>query len=89
MPTVSASPTAAAVRYFGRFQLLRLLGKSERLMAWQVADSRSGQDLMLVLPRQPPPSATALEQWQHAVRKAARLDHPNLAPAIEIGLHEH
>ena len=89
MPTVSAPPTAAAVRSFGRFQLLRLLGKSERLMAWQVADSRSGQDLMLVLPRQPPPSAAALEQWQHAVRKAARLDHPNLAPAIEIGLHEH
>jgi eukaryotic-like serine/threonine-protein kinase len=93
MPTVpapsNASTPAAAVRWFGRFQLLRLLGKSERLMAWLVSDSRSGQDLMLVLPRQPPPSATVLEQWQHAVRKAARLDHPNLAPAVEIGLHEH
>jgi non-specific serine/threonine protein kinase len=89
MPTVSAQPPAAAVRYFGRFQLLRLLGKSERVMAWQVADSRSGHDLMLVLPRRPPPSATALEHWQHAVRKAARLNHPNLASAVEIGLHEH
>jgi len=85
----TASTPAAAVRYFGRFQLLRLLGKSERLMAWLVADSRSGQDLMLVLPRQPPPSPTVREQWQHAVRMAARLNHPNLAPAVEIGLHEH
>jgi eukaryotic-like serine/threonine-protein kinase len=92
MPTASASTPArapaAAVRYFGRFQLLRLLGKSERLMAWLAADARSGQELMLVLPRRPSPSVTALEHWQHAVRKAARLDHPNLAPAVEIGVHE-
>jgi eukaryotic-like serine/threonine-protein kinase len=92
MPTVSdptpARAPAAAVRWFGRFQLLRLLGKSEQLMAWLVADARSGQELMLVLPRRPSPGAAALEQWQHAVRKAARLDHPNLAPAVEIGVHE-
>ena len=40
-----------AVRWFGRLQLLRLLGKSERTMAWRVADPASGQELMLVLPR--------------------------------------
>jgi eukaryotic-like serine/threonine-protein kinase len=88
MPTVSASPPAAAVRYFARFQLLRLLGKSERLMAWLVSDSRCGHELMLVLPRRPPPSVTALEHWQHAVRRAARLNHPQLAPVVEIGQHD-
>ena len=46
-----ASAAGPAVRLFGRMQLLRLLGKSERSMAWLVADPRTGQDLMLVLPR--------------------------------------
>jgi eukaryotic-like serine/threonine-protein kinase len=87
MPTVSAPATA--LRHFGRFALLRLLGKSERVMAWLAADPRSGQDLLLVLPRQPPAGAVALEHWLQTVRKAARLNHPQLAPAVEIGAHEH
>ena len=84
--TTPSAPTA--LRRFGRFQLLRLLGKSERVMAWLVTDPRNGQELMLVLPRQSPASAGALELWLQAVRKAARLNHPNLAPAVEIGVHE-
>jgi non-specific serine/threonine protein kinase len=85
--TVSARP-AAAVRWFGRLQLLRLLGKSDRTMAWQVADPRSGQELMLVLPRVQPPDAAAMERWQQAVRQAARLDHPQLAAVVEIGVQD-
>jgi hypothetical protein len=63
--TTKAAPArAAAVRSFGRYQLLQLLGKSERTMAWRVADPRSGQDLVLVLPRQQPTTS----------RGAGRLD---------------
>jgi len=79
---------AAAVRLFGRMQLLQLLGKSERTMAWRVADPRSGQDLMLVLPRVQPPDAAALERWQGALRLAARLSHPQLAAVVEIGVQD-
>lgn len=72
---------------FGRFQLLRLLGKSERSMAWLVSDSRDQRDYMLVMPRkQPPPDA--LQAWQLPVKRAARLQHPHLARAVEIGEHE-
>ncbi len=81
----SAGP---AVRMFGRMQLLRLLGKSERSMAWLVADPRTGQDLMLVLPRAQPADAAELERWQLAVRKASRLSHPNLAPVVDSGVQD-
>ncbi len=92
MPTPSsdphATPRAAAVRWFGRWQLLRLLGKSERSMAWRVADPRNGQELMLVLPRVQPADAAALEQWQQAVRRGARLNHPQIAAAADIGVQD-
>ena len=59
-------------RWFGRFQLTRLLGKSERTMAWLVHDPRQGRPLMIVLPRVQPADARALDDWQLAIRQAAR-----------------
>ncbi|HSM22598.1 MAG TPA: hypothetical protein VK876_10370, partial [Rubrivivax sp.] len=83
-----APARSRALRWFGRLQLLRLLGKSERSMAWRVAEPRGGQEWMLVLPRQPPPDAQALEQWQQATRQAARLNHPQLAAVVETGVQD-
>lgn len=87
--TPAAPPRAHAVRMLGRYQLLRLLGKSERTMAWRVADTRSEQELVLVLPRQQPPSTQVLDAWIAAVRKAGRLNHPQLAAAVDSGVIEH
>ncbi len=69
-------------------QLLRLLGKSERTMAWRVADPRSGQELMLVLPRVQPADAAAMERWQQTVRQASRLNHPQIAAVVETGVQD-
>jgi len=77
----------APVRRFGRYQLLRLLGKSERSMAWLANDERAGRDLVLVMPRQQP-QGEAASAWMQTVRRAARLNHPNLATPIEIAEHE-
>jgi non-specific serine/threonine protein kinase len=98
MPVSSTSATEAAggarpaaggaVRWFGRLQLLQLVGKSERTMAWRVADPRTGQDLMLVLPRVQPADAAALERWQQAVARASRLNHPQLAAVVETGVQD-
>ncbi|MBA4175438.1 MAG: protein kinase [Leptothrix sp. (in: Bacteria)] len=76
------------MRWFGRMQLLRLLGKSERTMAWRVADPRVGQELVLVLPRVQPADAAAMERWQQSVRQASRLDHPLLAAVVETGVQD-
>ena len=79
---------AGAVRWFGRLQLLRLLGKSERTMAWRVSDPRSGQELMLVLPRVQPADVGAREAWQQAIRQASRASHPHLAAVVEVGVQD-
>ena len=85
-PAVAAR--ANTVRWFGHLQLLQLLGKSERTMAWRVIDPRSGQELMLVLPRVQPADAAALERWQQAGRQASRLNHPQLAAVVESGVQD-
>ncbi len=81
-------PTAAATRRFGRFELRALIGRSARCMAWRAHDPRSAQDLVLVLPRRQPAGAAALAEALDEARRAARLQHPHLAHAVEIGEQE-
>jgi non-specific serine/threonine protein kinase len=82
------APRSGAQRQFARFALVRLLGKSERTMAWQASDPRLGHDLVLLLPRTVPHGEGAVERWLQRARKAARLDHPALARAKELGVHD-
>lgn len=88
-----AAPSAARqplpTRAFGRFELRRLLGKSAATMVWLAFDPRAGRELMLTLPRVQPINAAVLETWQRDARAATRLDHPNLAPAAEVGVQDH
>lgn len=84
----TGSSGGAVVRRFGRFQLLGLLGRSERTMAWRVLEEGALQPMLLVLPRKAMPDADAAQQWAQGVRKAGRLQHPHLAEPLRIGLHE-
>ena len=77
-----------ATRWFGHFQLLRLLGKSARTTAWRAEDSRNAQELMLVLPRAQLAGLAARERWLAAMQRGARLNHPQLATPLEVGVHE-
>jgi non-specific serine/threonine protein kinase len=87
-PTASTPPRGGGQRHFARFPLVRLLGHSGRTMAWHVTDPRTGQDLVLLLPRVVPAGEIHADRWLQRVRKAARLDHPRLAPAVEVGVHD-
>ncbi len=77
------------MRAFGRFTLQRLLGKSDATMTWLATDNATSTEAMLSMPRMSPIGAGGLGHWLHAARRAARLDHPNLAPVAEFGVHEH
>jgi eukaryotic-like serine/threonine-protein kinase len=80
--TVTDSSIAAR---FGRFELRALLGRSAQSMAWRAFDPRSGQDLVLVMPRHQPSSAEALQGALAEAQRAARLAHPHLAHAVDVG----
>lgn len=90
MPSAQSAPAARAspLRNFGRFRLLRLLGKSARTMCWLVGDPRDEKDLVLVLPRSQFTDVAAAPRWAQAVRRAARLQHPRLVEAAEIGIQD-
>lgn len=87
--TPSTRPVNAnAVRHLGRFQLLRLLGKSARSMLWLVSDPRADQEMVLAMPRVQPLDAAAMQRWLDSARRAARVDHPGLQPVVEVGEHD-
>ena len=87
--TPEPSATAAPTRKFGRFELRQLLGKSVAAMVWLAHDPLGGHDVMLTLPRIQPQDSDALDHWTEGARAAARLDHPNLASVVEVGVQEH
>jgi non-specific serine/threonine protein kinase len=87
-PKPAAASAPATARRLGRFELLKLLGKSTRTMAWLVHDPRSEQQLVLTIPRSQPPDTQAMEEWLQRARSAARLNHPHLAHVVEVGEQE-
>jgi HD-like signal output (HDOD) protein len=89
MPPAAAHAMPMPTPAFGRFELRRLIGKSEATMTWLALDSGSGAEAMLTLPRTASASPAAAERWLLAARRAARLDHPGLARVLECGVHEH
>lgn len=85
----AAPPANPGRRLLGRFDVRVLLGKSRSAMSWLATDLHNGHEVMLVLPRTQPATAEALDEWLDRARRAARLRHPQLAPAIDIGAEEH
>ena len=73
---------------FGSHELRALVGRSAATMTWRAIDRRSGVERYLTLPREAPDRTAELAQWLEHARLAARLDHPQLARVVEIGVHE-
>ena len=90
MPSLAA-PAASTLptRQFGRYELRRLLGKSDATMLWLAVDTRTQADMMLTMPRVAPAGASAVASWLVAARRAARLDHPDLVRVSACDVHDH
>jgi non-specific serine/threonine protein kinase len=58
-------------------------------MVWLATDTRTGSEAMLSMPRHSPAGAAAIGHWLLTARRAARLEHPNIARVTECGVHEH
>ena len=92
-PTTAAAAARAAtpnraVRMLGRYQLLRLLGKSAQTMLWLGLDTNGDTEVMVALPRMQPPDPDALGAWVARVGRTSRLKHPRLARVLDVGEHE-
>ncbi|MEX8520778.1 MAG: serine/threonine protein kinase [Leptothrix sp. (in: b-proteobacteria)] len=87
-PLATDRASAAGVRRFGPFVLRRLLGKSSLTMAWLAYDQRVQLEVMLMLPRAAIGDAAEVAKWLDAARRMARLQHPQLAPVLDLGAYE-
>lgn len=86
MTVASPSAAAPAGRLLGPYEIKALLGKSATSMLWQAVDTReqaNKAERLLLLPRHAPAD---LEAWMQRARQAQRVQHPALAPAVDIGL---
>ncbi len=54
-------------------------------MAWRALDPRLQREFVMVMPRTQPTLKAQMQQWETAQRRASRLQHPGLAPMIEVG----
>ena len=78
----------AASPSFGRFKLLRLLGKSAQTLVWLVADPDVDGDRVLVMPRAQVADRIELQRHLQAARLAMRVTHPGLAAPVEVDEHD-
>src|SRR5207253_10770621 len=86
-PAAAPAPNRA-VRMLGRYQLMRLLGKSAQTMLWLALDTRGDVEVMVALPRTQPPDPDELSAWVARVGRTGRLKHPKLARLLDVGEHE-
>ncbi len=82
----AAQPAAAPS--FGPFRLQRLLGKSVQTLVWLAGDPRVDAERVLVMPRAQAAGVAPLQRHLQTLRKAARVAHPGLAVAVEVGEHD-
>lgn len=87
-PAAAPATQNRAVRMLGRYQLLRLLGKSAQTMLWLALDTRGDVEVMLAMPRARPADPDALGAWIARVTRSGRLKHPKLARVLDVGEHE-
>ena len=92
-PSWSTRPAAldaagSAAPRFGPYELKTLLGRSAATMTWLADDPRSGFAAVVCMPRVRPAGAAARQAWLYDARRAARIDHPRVAAAFDIGLHD-
>jgi eukaryotic-like serine/threonine-protein kinase len=87
---VSSAPALPAfppvLRQFGDYGLLRPLGRSSLTIAWLALDTRTGEPVRLLAASHPVPSQAVRERCAEDAQRAARLQHPRLAPVRQVGV---
>ena len=81
-------PKPSAPKMFGRFELRQMLGRSHASGTWLAFDPRLQQEVLLCVPRAQPQGEAEKDAWTQDVLGGARLRHPRLPEALEVGNHD-
>ena len=87
----SAGPTTSKPlpEHFGRYQILRTLGKGGMGSVYLALDTQLGRQVALKVPHfSPDDGPEVLERFDREARAAAMLDHPNVCPIFDVGTIE-
>jgi tetratricopeptide (TPR) repeat protein len=85
--SMSESPTNIVANMpFGRYQLLRELGRGGMGIVWLAQDPSLGRQVALKLLSGAGPEDIA--RFEREARTAASLSHPNIAPVYEVGVQD-
>jgi WD40 repeat protein len=71
--------------YFGRFELVRLLGQGAFGAVWEAIDPQLERTIALKLPRRGELTAAEAELFLREARAVARIRHPNIVGIHEVG----
>jgi class 3 adenylate cyclase len=89
VPAANNLDAAELPRPFGRYTLLRRLGKGGMGTVFLAHDSMLDRPVALKVPHpEVVSSPTALERFYREARAAAQLDHPNICRVHDVGSHQ-
>jgi len=71
---------------YGRYRLLKPLGEGGMGAVWLALDTELQREVALKVPHFPPGTdPVVLERFKREAQVAARIDHPNFCPVLDIG----
>ncbi len=83
--------TSFAPQSFGRYTLLRLLGKGSMGSVYLAHDSELDRNVAIKFPEfddRPDLAAAAIERFRREARAMATVHHPNICPIFDVGQHD-
>ncbi len=84
-PTSAGEPFASLPAEFGRYQVLRLLGRGGMGAVYLAEDSQLGRQVALKLPHFDDSETQRVERFVREAKAAAGLMHPNICPVFDAG----
>src|SRR5687767_2549381 len=79
------SAPARLPEQFGRYRIVKLLGKGGMGSVYLAEDTKLGRRVALKVPQLADENPAVIQRFFREAKMAARLEHPNLCPVLDVG----